>query len=828
MASHTSNAVSASVRAVQPAVSGLFQVHTPRAWVDALDESGQLGPNGIPDFLDSWEAFHAQTASAILKNGYAFKTIDSLRHEVLYAGAELESAKRPGSVTFEFNQNLFTAGADGTPVGERSAGDLRISVELDAAGNVRAARFEGYSSEGAKGGKFSLIAALSGDGCSYDGAACVVANGSLVELGYNATVLGRPEKDFVGIQITTPDADGIGTIRIMAALTGVSGGCVKEIGGVNNPTCTAGDVRLGSVKEVVILQGDTCDLSNPNDTITVNSFTGIFTSGPQRYDIGSYIATDGGGADGARTGSCTRFGFANNTAGLTSLDSDSCADIAAGQTGVEIPNLGPITIKCSDAFSVVNGVVTAGGDGNIDFFHCETWAQQANELNCQSSADIKAGTPSKCGCGLIDAAAGFCVVADDGNPCTDDICQGTCQNTGGTGSGNLCTSNAGCSAASNETCRNITPQHPAKTNGTVCAEDPDANNVCDTAKTCQAGVCSGGFAPDTTECRAKNGDCDVTDFCTGSSATCGDLVAATNTSCTDDGNVCTSDVCDGTSKSCTHPAVEDGPREGCNAAGDQCNNGASCVSGLCQASSPKADGTDCENATASGGDCDAQDKCEGGSCIEKYASSGTLCRSSSDFCDVAENCTGSSATCPDDAFKANTVECRASAAFCDLAENCTGSSAGCPSDAFKANTVECRASADFCDLAENCTGSSAGCPSDAFKANTVECRASADFCDLAENCTGSSVSCPGDAFKANTVECRAKDGVCDVAENCTGTAAACPNDAVQPNTFQCRGSDGSPCDPAEFCNGTSKGCGPDVCAGGERDPNVPKDICTAN
>ena len=33
----TSNGVSASVRAIQPAVSGLFQVHAPRAWVDALD-----------------------------------------------------------------------------------------------------------------------------------------------------------------------------------------------------------------------------------------------------------------------------------------------------------------------------------------------------------------------------------------------------------------------------------------------------------------------------------------------------------------------------------------------------------------------------------------------------------------------------------------------------------------------------------------------------------------------------------------------------------------------------------------------------------------------
>src|SRR5207253_8974919 len=64
-----STGVSASIRGVQPAVSGLFQVHAPRAWVDAVDESGQPGANGVPDFLDSWEAFRTSASAAILKHG---------------------------------------------------------------------------------------------------------------------------------------------------------------------------------------------------------------------------------------------------------------------------------------------------------------------------------------------------------------------------------------------------------------------------------------------------------------------------------------------------------------------------------------------------------------------------------------------------------------------------------------------------------------------------------------------------------------------------------------------------------------------------------------
>jgi hypothetical protein len=141
---------------------------------------------------------------------------------------------------------------------------------------------------------------------------------------------------------------------------------------------------------------------------------------------------------------------------------------------------------------------------------------------------------------------------------------------------------------------------------------------------------------------------------------------------------------------------------------------------------------------------------------------------------VAESCTGSSADCPADGFKAATTECRASAGICDVAESCTGSSADCPADGFKAATTECRASAGVCDVAESCTGSSADCPADGFKAATTECRASAGDCDVAESCTGSSADCPADGFVAATTVCREAQGPCDTAESCPGDGPDCP------------------------------------------------------
>src|SRR5207248_728115 len=103
---------------------------------------------------------------------------------------------------------------------------------------------------------------------------------------------------------------------------------------------------------------------------------------------------------------------------------------------------------------------------------------------------------------------------------------------------------------------------------------------------------------------------------------------------------------------------------------------------------------------------------------------------------------------------------------CDVAENCTGTSATCPADGFASSSTVCRASAGQCDVAETCTGTSGACPADGFASASTSCTGASQggACDndAADHCTGTGNSCV-DAFGAASVTCRAAAGECDVA-----------------------------------------------------------------
>src|SRR4029077_1696333 len=141
-----------------------------------------------------------------------------------------------------------------------------------------------------------------------------------------------------------------------------------------------------------------------------------------------------------------------------------------------------------------------------------------------------------------------------------------------------------CDAA--ESCTGTGPTCPVdakEPSTTVCRS---AAGVCDVAEFCDGTTddCpADAFEPSTTECRSAAGECDVAEFCPGGSATCpADAKVPNGTACTDDGNVCTTDLCDGVDDACQHAA----------------------------------------------------------------GNAGTLCRSSAGVCDLAESCDGTSPTCP--------------------------------------------------------------------------------------------------------------------------------------------------------------------------------------
>jgi hypothetical protein len=458
---------------------------------------------------------------------------------------------------------------------------------------------------------------------------------------------------------------------------------------------------------------------------------------------------------------------------------------------------------------------------------------------------------------------------DDGNPCSLDQCDGT----------------------------NVTCQHPAGNAGAICRT---AAGVCDVAETCTGSstVCpADAFEPTTTECRASAGECDPAESCPGTGPNCpADARDPSGTACSTDGNPCTVDQCDGTNVACQHPAGNAGtvcrtgsgdacdpdevctgasptcpadvtlPGFTCRPAAGECDVAENC-GGLptdpCPPDAKKPSGSLC---TSDGNPC-SLDECNGTSdlCQHPAGNAGATCRPAAGICDVDEVCTGSSTTCPADAFEPSSVVCRPDAGECDLAENCTGSGAACPADAKKPSGTACtddgnpcsvdecngtsdtcqhpagnagatcRSAAGVCDVAETCTGSSTVCPTDAFEPTTTECRASNGECDPAENCPGTGPTCPADvkasagtsctddgnpcsldqcngtsdlcqhpAGNAGAI-CRPSAGDCDVVETCTGASTVCPSDAFEPSTLVCRPSGGE-CDPAENCPGTGPSC----------------------
>jgi hypothetical protein len=161
------------------------------------------------------------------------------------------------------------------------------------------------------------------------------------------------------------------------------------------------------------------------------------------------------------------------------------------------------------------------------------------------------------------------------------------------------------------------------------------------------------------------------------------------------------------------------------------------------------------SAVCGNGVVEGSEQCDGGACCTSTCTFATsVCRASAGPCDVAETCSGSSASCPADSVAPSSQVCRPSAGSCDVAETCSGSSVSCPADTFASNTTVCRAAVNSCDIAEKCTGSSVTCPADVVS-ETAACfcarQSLADgqmayYCDA----TGGFYQCLGGVFASQS------------------------------------------------------------------------------
>jgi uncharacterized delta-60 repeat protein len=429
-----------------------------------------------------------------------------------------------------------------------------------------------------------------------------------------------------------------------------------------------------------------------------------------------------------------------------------------------------------------NGTLDAGeacDDGNFTSGDCCSPHCTFESVGTTCADDANGCTSDVCdGAGACThpANAASC---DDGLFCngSDTCAAGTCA----AHAGDPCAGGAECARSCDETAD--TCNAPA---GTPCTDDGSA---------CSADVCSGSgacthpAAHAGTECRTATGECDVAETCTGASPQCpADGHVSDGSACTGDALPCTTDLCGG--GACVHAPGNAGAI--CRSTSGECDVAETCSGSSpdCPADAHVADGIACTPDTLP---C-STDACSSGACRHAPGNAGTICRAASGECDVAEACTGASPECPADATVLDgTVctsdarictadvcgegicthppgnagsTCRAAAGECDVAEQCDGTSATCPTDERAPAGTACTPDAAIC-TADVCDGATTACTHPAANAGSV-CRAAARACDVAETCDGETATCPADTGVPDTDA----DGSCDAQDPCTNVAGA--------------------------------------------------------
>jgi hypothetical protein len=174
---------------------------------------------------------------------------------------------------------------------------------------------------------------------------------------------------------------------------------------------------------------------------------------------------------------------------------------------------------------------------------------------------------------------------------------------------NACT-NSGTACGLDGTCDGLNACRSTPGPGQSC-DDP--SNLCNTGKTCQGGVCTGGT---TKTCPPPTQKCRNTGVCDPATGNCNYAVSADSTTC-DDGNSCTqfdaclSGVCTGSQILCNSPPP--------------CKLATTCSMGGCSYTQAASDGSmdrTCPGATP---------YCSGGSCVQ--CTTDTQCSGTTPSCD---------------------------------------------------------------------------------------------------------------------------------------------------------------------------------------------------
>jgi len=165
-------------------------------------------------------------------------------------------------------------------------------------------------------------------------------------------------------------------------------GCMEDVAGFSL-NCNANDIQIASVTNVVVVD-DGC--TAPGDTVTFDATVELLLTANARFDVGIYLATDGGDA---LNGSCYIDVLPTSpNPPFVNLDGDVCGDIDSSHNPI-FDDVSGITVACVDT----------DNDGFLDLPNCLSWRQPGANDPCTSPVDAFPGSPSKCRCDTIDVTA---------------------------------------------------------------------------------------------------------------------------------------------------------------------------------------------------------------------------------------------------------------------------------------------------------------------------------------------------------------------------------------------------------------------------------------
>ena len=409
---------------------------------------------------------------------------------------------------------------------------------------------------------------------------------------------------------------------------------------------------------------------------------------------------------------------------------------------------------------------------SVDGWACDDDGDVCTDDVCQAGACAHPAAPPATACDDGDACtqgdncgAGDCAgtpyTCDDGLPCTADACDGAGGCTAPLVAG-FCLVDDACYADTMldpanacRVCDAATPtQFSDRPNGTSC----DDTNACSSADACDAGVCKGSTI-----------DCDDNNLCTDDACdpATGCINNPNSNPCSDGlyctvNDVCSAGSCSGTLRDCTGVA-------------DACNDGACDEAGDACVPAPLADGTPCDDTTV----CTGPDSCQGGAC--QGAPVPACCTADSD-CDDANACTADSCNvatgaCTNSTGPLDGAGCD-DGAFCTTGDTCgAGVCTGAPRDCSAldgacslgvCNDVSAACEAVAANEGMACPGDGNGCTDDVCQGGACAHPNNSAACDDGAACTFSdtcnSGSCAGTPYSCD-------DGMACTTDTCDGAGA---------------------------------------------------------